>query len=118
LLTNWSTLGEFFKEDSVLKESNARKSLLLGLFLVALVGIPVISPAEQSTPSTDAEKSQAQASTKQDSSAVTFSDVGNWLQRSGNRVGEELSKAASKTASAIKKTVSGGKPGDRSEDSQ
>jgi len=118
LLANWSTLCEFFKEDSVLKESNARKGLLLGLFLVALVGIPVISPAEQSTPSTDAEKSQAQASTKQDSSAVTFSDVGNWLQRSGNRVGEELSKAASKTASAIKKAVSGSKPGDRSEDSQ
>jgi len=102
----------------VLKESNARKSLLLGLFLVAFVGIPVLSPAEQSIPSTDGEQSQAQASSKQNSSAITFSDVGNWLQRSGNRVGEELSKAASKTASAIKKTVSGGKPGDRSEDSQ
>lgn len=102
----------------MLKESNARKGLLLGLFLVAFVGIPVLSTAEQSTPSTDAEKSQAQASPKQDSSAVTFSDVGNWLQRSGNRVGEELSKAASKTASAIKKAVSGDKPGDRSEDSQ
>ena len=100
------------------KVENARKGLLLGLFLLIFLGIPVISTAEQTTPSAGASKSQAQPPSKQDSSSVTFSDVGNWLQRSGNRVGEELSKAASKTASAIKRAVSGGKREDRSEESQ
>ena len=102
----------------MLKESNARKGLLVGLFLVALVGIPVLSRAEESTLPAGSAKSQVQASSKQDSSSVTLSDVGNWIQRTGNRVGEELSKAAYKTASTINNAVLGNKPGDRSEDSQ
>ena len=95
----------------------ARKGLPLGLFLVAFVSFPVISTAEESKSPVGVAKAQEQSSSKQDSSSVTFSDVGNWLQRSGNRVGEELSKAASKTASAIKKAVSGGKREDRSKES-
>ena len=99
------------------EKRNARKSLLVGLFLVACVIIPVISTGEEPTPTPRETKSQVQPSSKQDS-PVTFSDVTDWARRSGNRVGEELSKAASKTASAIKKAASGRKQEDQSEKSQ
>ena len=102
----------------MLKEIKARKGPLVELFLVALVGIPVLSPAEESTLPWGSAKSQAQASSKQDSSSVALSDAGNWIQWTGNLIGEELSKAASKTASTINNAVLGSKPGDRSEDSQ
>ena len=99
------------------KEKNTRKSLLVGLLLVAGVIIPVISTGEEQTPTPRETNPQVHPSSKKDS-PVTFSDVTNWARRSGNRVGEELSKAASKTVSAIKKAASGSKQEDRSEKSQ
>ena len=50
-------------------------------------------------------------------SEMTFSDVMNWAQRFGNRVGENISEATSKTATAIKNAASDNKQQSQSEDS-
>ncbi len=93
-------------------EEKSIKGLLLGCFLITVMSVPAICNGEESTPPLNAEKSQEQSSSKQNStpgtfSDVTVSDVGKWFQRTANRVGEEITKATSKTASTIKKVVSG-----------
>ena len=105
------------------KARNSIKGLFLSFCLVVFISVPGISMGENSTPSSSAEKSQEQPSRKRDSSSgtfsnVTFSDVGKWFQRTGNRVGEEITKATSKTASAIKKVVTDGRKEEGSKERQ
>ena len=103
------------------KERNSINGLGLGFFLVTLISVPAMSMGEKSAPPSGSENSQEQSSSKPDSSLgtfsdVTLSDVGKWIQRTGNRVGDEITKATSKTASAIKKVVSGDKKEERSKE--
>lgn len=91
-------------------------STICGVLLVLLVGLPVIANGKESTTTTD-EKSREVHETTEADSGLTFSDVMNWAQRFGNRVGENISEATSKTASAIKNVTSDNKQQSQSEDS-
>ena len=109
----------------MVKEGNSTKGLCLGIFFVTLflISVPAMSMGEELAPPSDSVKSQEQSSSKPDSSLGTFSDVtlsevGKWIQRTGNRVGGEITKATSKTASAIKKVVSGDKKEELSKENQ
>ncbi|MDH3504403.1 MAG: hypothetical protein OEM58_07740 [Nitrospirota bacterium] len=75
------------------------------VWLLMLLGLPGIANGKESTTTTDEKKSEVHQSAKADSES-TFSDVMNWTRRFGNRVGENISEAAGKTASAIKKATS------------
>ena len=93
----------------------AEKGIIVGVFLVALFVFPGFTNGEDSTSTPSEKTSEVQWSTDQDS-GFTMSDVGIWIQRFGNRVGENISEATSKTASAIKKATSNTKQESSSED--
>lgn len=93
-----------------------RNNMICGVLLVLLLGLPVITDAKEATTTTDEKQSEAQQSTKDDSD-VTFSDVMGWARRFGNRVGDNISEATGKTATAIKNAVSDNQPKSQSEDS-
>jgi gas vesicle protein len=94
----------------------ARKGIIVGVFLAALLVFPVKGNGEESTATTSEKNSEVQQSTDEDS-GLTMSDVMTWVQRFGNRVGENISEATSKTASAIKNATSDNTPEDQSEGS-
>ena len=73
--------------------------------LVASVFSPFIANGEEANATDKERKSEVRAPT-QAGSDVTFSDVMGWVQRFGNRVGENISEATGKTATAIKSAVS------------
>lgn len=89
---------------------------LCSVLLVLRLGLPVIADDEEAITTTDEKKSEAHQSTKADSDK-TFSDVMGWVRRFGNRVGENISEAAGKTGSAIKKATSDNKQKSPSQDS-
>jgi hypothetical protein len=82
------------------------KIILVGMILFLMM--PAITNGEEST-TTKAKASESTKTTDTDSE-VTFSSVMKWVQRFGNRVGDEISQAAGKTASAIKNTVTDNQP--------
>lgn len=82
-----------------------RKGMIVGAFLIAQVAFPVKGHSEEATPKTSEKNAEGQQSTDQDS-GFTMSDVTTWAQRFGNRVGENISEAASKTTTAIKNGTS------------
>lgn len=82
-----------------------KNSNICGLLFVFLLGWPVIANGEKSI-TTKGEKSSEVSQPAKTDSGLTFSDVMNWAQRFGNRVGDNISEAASKTASAIKNGAS------------
>jgi hypothetical protein len=92
------------------------KGIILGIMLGLLFILPAIGNGEESTAPTSEKNSEVHQTPKADS-GLTMSDVMSWVRRSGNRVGENLSEAASKTASAIKKVATGDKQNPPSEDS-
>ena len=84
--------------------------------MATLLVFPVKGNGEESTATTSEKNSEVQQSTDANS-GLTMSDVMTWVQRFGNRVGENISEATSKTASAIKKATSDNSPEDQSEGS-
>ena len=94
---------------------DAGKGIFVGVFLVVFLIFPVKGNSEESPATTKEKTLEVQRSTDQDS-GFTMSDVGIWIQRFGNRVGENISEATSKTASAIKKATSNTKQESSSED--
>jgi hypothetical protein len=94
----------------------AGKGIIVGVFLVALMVFPVITNGADSTSISSEKNSEVQQSTDEDS-GLTMSDVMTWVQRFGNRVGENISEATSKTASAIKNATSDTKQESPSKDS-
>ena len=92
------------------------KGIVFGILLGLLFVLPVLAIEEEPTVKTGEKNSERHQTPKTDS-GLTFSDVMKWAQRSGNRVGENLSEAASKTASAIKNAVRDNKQKPQSEDS-
>ena len=88
---------------------------IFGVLLVLLFEMPVIADSKESTTTESGKESEAHQSNKADSDS-TFSDVMGWARRFGNRVGDNISEAAGKTASAIKKAASENKPKSQSED--
>lgn len=94
----------------------AGKGIFAGVFLAALLVFPVKGKGEESTATTSEKNSEVHQTPGADS-GLTMSDVMDWVRRSGNRVGENLSEAASKTASAIKNATSDNTPEDQSEGS-
>lgn len=78
------------------------KRIVLGLALVCLLIIPCMANGSESTSLTSKPNTERQQSSSRASSSSSFM---NWAQRFGNRVGKNLSEAASKTASAIKQAV-------------
>ena len=84
------------------------KGSIVGVFLVALLGFPVITNGEDSTSFPSEKNSKVHQTTDADS-GLTMSDVMGWVQRFGNRVGENISEATSKTVSAIKNATSDNK---------
>ncbi len=94
----------------------ARKGIIVGVFLAALLVFPVITNGEGSTSISSEKNSEVQQSTDEDS-GLTMSDVMTWVRRFGNRVGENISEATSKTASAIKNATSETKQEPQSKDS-
>ncbi|MDR4484859.1 MAG: hypothetical protein R3B95_16905 [Nitrospirales bacterium] len=90
-------------------------STIFGVLLVLLFEMPVIADGKESTTTEGGKESEAHQSNKADSDS-TFSDVMGWARRFGNRVGDNISEAAGKTASAIKKATSENKPKSQSED--
>ncbi len=94
----------------------ARKGIIVGVFLAALLVFPVITNGEGSTSISSEKHSEVQQSTDEDS-GLTMSDVMTWVRRFGNRVGENISEATSKTASAIKNATSETKQAPQSKDS-
>jgi hypothetical protein len=93
-----------------------RNGYIRGVLLVLLLGLSVIANGKESTTTTDEKKPEVHQTNKADSE-LTFSDVMNWARRFGNRVGENISEAASKTASAIKNATSDNKQKTQFEDS-
>ena len=93
-----------------------RNGYIRGVLFVLLVGLPVIANGKESATTTDEKNPEVHQANKADSES-TFSDVMNWAQRFGNRVGEIISEAASKTASAIKNATSDNKQKTQSEGS-
>ena len=91
------------------------KGIILGVLLGLLFVFPALANGEESTATTREKNSEVQQSTDADS-GLTMSDVMTWVQRFGNRVGENISEATSKTASAIKKATSDTKQESSSED--
>jgi hypothetical protein len=94
----------------------ARKGIIVGVFLAALLVFPVKGNGEESTATTSEKNSEVQQSTDEDS-GLTMSDVMTCVQRFGNRVGENIYDATSKPASAIKNATSNTKQESSSEDS-
>lgn len=78
---------------------------ICGAVLVLLLSMPVIVNGKEATSTTGKKSSETQKTNKTDTS-FTFSGFINWAQRFGNRVGDNISEAASKTASAIKNGAS------------
>ncbi len=93
----------------------AEKGIIVGVFLAALLVFPVKGNGEESTATTSEKNSEVQQSTDEDS-GLTMSDVMIWAQRFGNRVGENISEATSKTVSAIKNATSDNKQDPQSKD--
>jgi hypothetical protein len=96
--------------------SHMKNGNLCGLLFVLILGLPVMANGEKSTPATGEKNAEVSPPAEADS-GLTFSDVMNWAQRFGNRVGENISEAASKTASAIKKAAADNKQQSQSENS-
>ena len=94
----------------------AGKGILVGVSLAALLVFPVKGNGEESTATTSEKNSEVQQSTNEDS-GLTMSDVMIWARRFGNRVGENISEATSKTVSAIKSATSDNKQDPQSKDS-
>jgi len=92
------------------------KGIIVGLFLATLLVFPVKGNGEESTATTSEKNSEFHKTTDEDS-GLTMSDVMNWVQRFGNRVGENISEATSKTASAIKNATSDNPQEPQSKDS-
>ena len=92
------------------------KGIIVGVFLVALLGFPVITNGEDSTSIPSEKNSEAHLATDADS-GLTMSDVMGWVRRFGNRVGDNLSEATSKTVSAIKNATSDNKQEPQSKNS-
>ena len=84
------------------------KGIILGVLLVLLLVFPALANGEESTATTREKNAEVQQSTNEDSS-LAMSDVMIWAQRFGNRVGENISEATSKTVSAIKNATSDNK---------
>ena len=93
------------QEDTVFDYGYAGKGIIVGVFLATLLVFPVKGNGEESTATTSEKNSEVQQSTDADS-GLTMSDVMTWAQRFGNRVGENISEATSKTVSAIKNATS------------
>jgi len=93
------------QEDTVFDCGYVGKGIIVGLFLAALLVFPVKGNGEESNATTSEKNSEFHKTTDEDS-GLTMSDVMNWVQRFGNRVGENISEATSKTASAIKNATS------------
>ena len=74
------------------------KGIFLALFMLLLV-FPCMANANESTATISKANAEKQTSTHEVSPS---SSVMKWVRRFGNRVGENISEAASKTASAIK----------------
>ena len=104
------------QEDTVLDCGYAGKGIIVGVFLAALLVFPVKGNGEESTATISEKNSEVQQSTDADS-GLTMSDVMSWVRRFGNRVGENISEATSKTASAIKNATSDNKQESPSKDS-
>jgi hypothetical protein len=92
-----------------------RNGYIRGVMLVFLLGLPLIANGKESTTTTGEKNPEVHQTTEGDSDS-TFSGFMNWAQRFGNRVGENISEAASKTASAIKNGTSDNKQKTQSED--
>ena len=84
------------------------KGIILGVLLVLLLVIPALANGEESTATTREKNTEFQQTTDADS-GLSMSDVMTWVQRFGNRVGENISEATSKTVSAIKNAASDNK---------
>ncbi len=90
-----------------------------GIILAALVTcmcFPLVAHGEESKVSEKERKAEVRKDSQTDS-GVTFSDVMGWAQRFGNRVGDNISEATSKTATAIKNAASDTKQETESKDS-
>lgn len=92
-----------------------RNGYMGGVLLVFLLGLPLIANGKESTTTTDEKNPEVHQTTEADSES-TFSDVMSWARRFGNQVGENISEAAGKTASAIKNATSDNKQQSQSED--
>jgi hypothetical protein len=90
------------------------KSMFPGLFFMLLLIFPGMADANESTATINKANAGKHASTHEASPSASFM---NWVRRFGNRVGENISEAASKTASAIKNAAVDNKEEDQIEES-
>jgi hypothetical protein len=93
------------KEELVSDWQHRRNGSIRGVLFVLLLGFPLVANGQESATTTDEKQPEIHQPTKTDSE-LTFSDVMNLAQRFGNRVGENISEATSKTATAIKNATS------------
>jgi gas vesicle protein len=85
---------------------------VVGMMLLLMV--PAIANGDEARTTNKAKASESTQTTDLNSEG-NLSNVMKWVQRFGNRVGDEISQAAGKTASAIKNTVKDNKPKSQSQ---
>ena len=85
--------------------ARTRNGTIFGVWLILLLVFPAFANGEES-PAMTREKNAEFHRPNDTDSGLTMSDVMTWVQRFGNRVGDNLSEATSKTVSAVKSAAS------------